>query len=311
MTYSAIVSYHTNPYTCGVARFNHSLATTTGVPLVTLESYLGSSGSSEVLLSIKLEEIDAPTLLLLAQKLKSGVSPYLLFLHATDGSDLEVELCTAAVRVFAASAEIANKIRAVRGDVIAVFAPGAPILPRQTPVDCTLLTFGMAHKIRSDGYRHLAKLMVGDRRTFRLEISTALHEGGTFDESFFGVGEEISVAFAGNVRFLGFLADAEVSDRLFEVDALVAFFPRGARENNTTVLSAMTHGCAVITNLDAESPPWMVHNETVFDVNRLTSFPDKAILRQVGEAAAITAAGFNFDQLALILRDSGKLHGQP
>ena len=311
MTYSAIVSYHTNPYTCGVARFNHSLAITTGVPLITLESYLGSSGSSEVLLSIKLEEIDAPTLVLLAQKLKGGIPPYLLFLHATDGSDLEVALCTAAVRVFAASAEIAKKIRAVRGDVVAVFAPGAPVSPRQTPVDCTLLTFGMAHKIRSDGYRHLAKLMVGDRRTFRLEISTALHEGGTFDESFFGVGEEISVAFAGNVRFLGFLADAEVSDRLFEVDALVAFFPRGARENNTTVLSAMTHGCAVITNLDAESPPWMVHNETVFDVNRLTSFPDKAILRQVGEAAAITAAGFNFDQLALILRDSGKLRGQP
>ncbi len=311
MSYSAIVSYHTNPYTCGVARFNHSLATTTGVPLITLESYLGSSGSSEVLLSIKLEEIDAPTLLLLARKLKGGVPPYLLFLHATDGSDLEVELCTAAVRVFAASAEIANKIRAVRGDVIAVFAPGAPVLPRQTPVDCTLLTFGMAHKIRSDGYRHLAALMKGDSRTFCLEISTALHEGGTFDENFFVVGEEISVAFAGNVRFLGFLADAEVSDRLREVDALVAFFPRGARENNTTVLSAMTHGCAVITNLDAESPPWMVHNETVFDVNRLTSFPDKAILRQVGEAAAITAAGFNFDQLALILRNSGKLHGQP
>lgn len=303
MTYSAIVSYHTNPYTCGVARFNHSLATATGVPLITLESYLGSSGSSEVLLSIKLEEIDAPTLLLLAQKLKSGVPPYLLFLHATDGSDLEVELCTAAVRVFAASAEIANKIRAVRGDVIAVFAPGAPVLPRQTPVDCTLLTFGMAHKIRSDGYRHLAALMKGDSRTFCLEISTALHEGGTFDENFFVVGEEISVAFAGNVRFLGFLADAEVSDRLREVDALVAFFPRGARENNTTVLSAMTHGCAVITNLDAESPPWMVHNKTVFDINKLTALPEKSQLREVGEAGERSASGFSFVSLAELLRN--------
>ena len=304
MTYSAIVSYHTNPYTCGVARFNHSLATTTGVPLITLESYLGSSGSSEVLLSIKLEEIDAPTLLLLAQKLKGGIPPYLLFLHAADGSDLEVELSTAAVRVFAASAEIANKIRAVRGDVIAVFAPGAPVLPRQTPVDCTLLTFGMAHKIRSDGYRHLAALMKGDSRTFCLEISTALHEGGTFDENFFVVGEEISLAFAGKVRFLGFLADAEVSDRLREVDALVAFFHRGARENNTTVLSAMTHGCAVITNLDAESPPWMVHNKTVFDINKLTALPEKSQLREVGEAGARSASGFSFVSLAELLRNS-------
>jgi hypothetical protein len=303
MSYSAIVSYHTNPYTCGVARFNHSLASTTGVPLIGLDSYLSASGLGAVLLSIKLEEISARMLVLLAEKLKEGAPPYLLFLHGTNGSDLEAELCRAAIRVFAASVEIATKVRAVRSDVVAVFAPGAPVLPRQTPVDCTLLTFGMAHKIRSDGYRRLAALMEGDCRTFRLEISTALHEGGTFDENFFVVGEEISVAFAGNVRFLGFLADAEVSDRLREVDALVAFFPRGARENNTTVLSAMTHGCAVITNLDAESPPWMVHEKTVFDVNKLTSLPEKSQLREVGEAGARSASKFSFMSLAELLRN--------
>ena len=302
MSYSAIVSYHTNPYTCGVARFNHSLASTTGVPLIGLDSYLSASGSGAVLLSIKLEEISARMLVLLAEKLKEGAPPYLLFLHGTNGSDLEAELCRAAIRVFAASVEIATKVRAVRSDVVAVFAPGAPVLPRQTPVDCTLLTFGMAHKIRSDGYRRLAALMEGDCRTFRLEISTALHEGGTFDENFFVVGEEISVAFAGNVRFLGFLADAEVSDRLREVDALVAFFPRGARENNTTVLSAMTHGCAVITNLDAESPPWMVHEKTVFDINMLTALPGKSQLREVGEAGARSASKFSFMSLAELLR---------
>jgi len=302
MSYSAIVSYHTNPYTCGVARFNHSLASTTGVPLIGLDSYLSASGLDVVLLSIKLEEISAPMLVLLAEKLKEGATPYLLFLHSTNGSDLEAELCKAAIRVFAASAEIATKVRAVRSDVVAVFAPGAPVLPRQTPVDCTLLTFGMAHKIRSDGYRRLAALMKGDSRTFCLEISTALHEGGTFDENFFVVGEEISVAFAGNVRFLGFLADAEVSHRLREVDALVAFFPQGTRENNTTVLSAMTHGCAVITNLDAESPPWMVHEKTVFDINTLTALPGKSQLREVGEAGARSASKFSFISLAELLR---------
>lgn len=303
MNYSAIVSYHTNPYTCGVARFNHSLSGAIGVPLITLDSYLNSSGTAVVLLSIKLEEIDTPTLISLAQKLKNGAPPYVLFLHGTDASNLESELCLAAIRVFAASAEIATKIRAVRGDVVAVFAPGAPVLPPQTPVDCTLLTFGMAHKIRSDGYRRLAALMKGDGRTFRLEISTALHEGGTFDENFFVVGEEISVAFAGNVRFLGFLADPEVSKRLREVDALVAFFPRGARENNTTVLSAMTHGCAVITNLDAESPPWMVHDRTIFDINKLTALPVKSQLREVGEAGARSASDFSFTRLAELIRN--------
>lgn len=302
MSYSAIVSYHSNPYTCGVARFNHSLSGAMGVPLITLDSYLGDSGLAVVLLSIKLEEIDTTTLTVLAQKLKFGVSRYALFLHGTDGSDLEVQLCSAASRVFAASAEIAAKIRAIRPDVVAVFAPGAPVLPRQLPVDCTLLTFGMAHKIRSDGYRRLAELLDGEYRTFCLEISTALHEGGTFDENFFVIGEEISTAFAGNVRFLGFLADAEVSERLRQVDALVAFFPRGARENNTTVLSAMTHGCAVITNLDAESPQWMVHNKTIFDINQLRAFPDKSDLRRVGEAGAKSASQFSFASLAEVIR---------
>jgi glycosyltransferase involved in cell wall biosynthesis len=159
----------------------------------------------------------------------------------------------------------------------------------------------MAHKIRIDGYRRLAAILQRDNRSFRLEISTALHEGGAFDESFFVVGEEISDVFGGRVRFLGFLADAEVSERLRDVDALVAFFPNGVRENNTTVLSAMTHGCAVITNLDPDSPPWMMHDHTVFDVNQLTYFPDKVSLRRVGDAAALIASAYNFERLAQIL----------
>lgn len=308
---SAVVSFHTNPYTCGVARFNRSLAQAMNVKIVSLDTYLDEPLDRCVLLSLKLEEISTDTLRRLDNFASTRQGNFALLLHGSDGSDLEAALCNRATQVFAASSEIAREVSVQRPDVVSVFAPGASVLPRDVEVDCTLLTFGMAHKIRSDGYRRLADVMQGDRRTFRLEISTALHEGGTFDESFFMVGEEISHAFGGSVRFLGFLADAEVSERLREVDALVAFFPRGARENNTTVLSAMAHGCAVITNLDADSPLWMVHNETVFDVNRLTSFPDKAILRQVGEAAAVTAASFNFDQLALILCDSCKLRGQP
>ena len=303
MSYSVIVSYHTNPYTCGVARFNHSLAQVMELPLVTLDEYLGQRTGSPVLLSIKLEEIDAATLERIRTQLTVGLGTFALLLHGTDGSVLEAQLCSAAAKVFAASAEIAEKIQPTRADVIAVFAPGAPVLPRQSPVDCTLLTFGMAHKIRSSGYQKLASLLEGDTRSFRLEISTALHEGGTFDENFFVVGEEISQSFAGNVRFLGFLTDAEVSERLRSVDALVAFFPRGARENNTTVLSAMTHGCPVITNLDSASPSWMAHGKTVFDVNELTKFPEIALLRQVGQAGMQVASEFSFERLAHVIRN--------
>lgn len=299
--HTAVISFHTNPYTCGVARFNHSLAGALGVPLVPLESYLDSELTSRVLLSIKLEEITSDVLKRLGLALEKRALHYDLFLHAVDGSELEHALFVGADRVFAASAEIAEQVRPSRPDVSSVFAPGAPVLPRQQPVDCTLLTFGMAHKIRSDGYRRLAALMEGDSRSFRLEISTALHEGGSFDASFFTIGEEISAAFSGNVRFLGFLADAEVSERLREVDALVAFFPRGARENNTTVLSAMTHGCPVITNLDQSSPAWMMHGVTVYDIGKLTRFPDRSELQQVGDTGMRAAREFSFDVLARIV----------
>jgi hypothetical protein len=300
--YTAVVSFHMNPYTCGIARFNFSLARTLGVEVISLNSYLSQSLSGKVLLSLKLEEVSSETLEQMSRRLPQGDCNFALLLHGTNGSALEAALCTHAVQVFAANSEIASTIAKFRANVISVFAPGAPVLPQKTPVDCTLLTFGMAHKIRSSGYRRLAAMMRSDPRKFRLEISTALHEGGVFDESFFVINDEISEAFGGNVRFLGFLADAEVSERLRDVDALVAFFPRGVRENNTTVLSAMAHGCPVVTNCDEFSPPWMAHNVTIFDVNKLDGFPVEDALRQVGSAAKEAVSEFGFDRLGVILQ---------
>lgn len=301
MSNSAVVSYHTNPYTCGVARFNQSLSDAMRLPLVRLDDYLQSGCEGYAVLSLKLEEIDEGTQKRLADAVRRRVPMFDVFLHGVSGTDLEQSLCISAKRVFAASREIAGLVASVRPDVISVFAPGAPVVPAQEPVDCTMLTFGMAHKIRSEGYRMLASILASDERSFRLEISTALHEGGTFNENFFTVGKEISQAFVGNVRFLGFLADAEVSERLRSIDVLVAFFPRGVRENNTTVLSAMSHGCPVLTNLDADSPPWMVHGSTVFDIGAMARFPDKSDLRRVGDAGRTVASEYNFERLASLL----------
>lgn len=298
----AVVSYHLNPFTCGVARFNSALARQLGVPLISLKSFLADLNWDHVLLSIKLEEIDSSLKSILFAKLKQLDRRYDIFLHASDSSDLEVALCAAASRVFAASHEILESLALSRQDSVALFAPGAPVLPEPEPFDITLLTFGMAHKIRSNGYRHLASLLERDSRSYCLEISTALHEGGAFDESFFTVGQEISDAFRGNVRFLGFLADAEVSIRLRRVDALIAFFPDGVRENNTSVLSGMSHGCPVITNLDHKSPRWMTHGQSVFDIASLRKFPDKNELRRVGKAGARVAREYSFEKLATFLR---------
>ncbi|NBU60428.1 MAG: glycosyltransferase family 1 protein [Actinobacteria bacterium] len=300
-TYACIASFHTNPYTCGVARFNGALATELGSKVLSLVS-AAALDSGTILLSIKLEEIDDAGKLQIETIVNNSSIVFDLFLHATDDSKLESHLLKAARKVFAASAEIGAKIQVRRPDAVSLFAPGAPVTAVLNRSEINLLTFGMAHKISADGFRRLAKILGASKQSFQLEVSSALHEGTSFDENFFLVGAEISHAFGGNVVFLGFLADQEVSRRLQESTALVAFFPKGVRENNTTVMSAMAHGCAVISNLDAASPSWMKHGQTIFDVNQLEVFPDESTIKKVGANAQKAVADFGFDQLAKLIQ---------
>ena len=295
----SVVSFHVNPYTCGVARFNKSLAEELAVPLIELSAYVASP-TENALLSIKLVEINHVLLTDLAHVVR-GIPTFDMFWHDLDESPLEVELLTRARRNFAGNSEMASALGARGFASTSVFAPGAPVVPDDSDVDLTLLTFGMAHKVRADRYRQLGVLLARDPRTARLEISTALREGTTFSEEFFSVNSDISEVFDGRVSFLGFLADDEVSRRMRRAHAMVAFFPNGVRENNTTVLSAMSHGCAVITNLDGFSPRWMVHGDTVFDINQLSEFPSTGDLKRVGDRARDVASGYSFADLARIL----------
>ncbi len=295
----SVVSFHVNPYTCGVARFNKSLAEELAVPLVELSKYIASP-TGNALLSIKLVEID-PALLTDLARVVRDIPTFDMFWHDLDESPLEVELLTRARRNFVGNLEMASALGARGVASTSVFAPGAQVVPDDSDVDLTLLTFGMAHKVRADRYRQLGVLLARDPRTARLEISTALHEGTTFSEEFFSVNSDISDVFDGRVSFLGFLADDEVSRRMRRAHAMVAFFPNGVRENNTTVLSAMSHRCAVITNLDGFSPRWMVHGDTVFDINQLSEFPSTGDLKRVGDRARDAASGYSFADLARIL----------
>lgn len=300
MSYSALVSYHTNPYTCGVARFNQALATALGIPIFAVNK-LEAHKSDILLLSLKFEEISTDIAQKLLDDLQVVGTKFDLFLHGIANTEIEQKFISSARRVIVATQEYADSIRAQREDVVAYFAPGATDAGITRSAEITLLTFGMAHKIRSQGYRKLGQLLSADSRTVQLEISTALHDGTSFSEDFFSVGSEISQVFNGNVSFLGFLADDEVSRRLHAADALVAFFPHGVRENNTTVLSAMAHGCAVITNFDSYSPVWMKHGKSVFDIDQLSTFPSANELIRVGEAARQAVAPFTFYSLATLL----------
>jgi hypothetical protein len=270
------------------------------VPIESIAQFVASRQKVS-LLSLKFDEIPVEVSERLLDDINQESAVFDLFLHGINQSAIETKFITKASRVIVASREYAELISEQRKDVIALFAPGAGMSGLRSTFDITLLTFGMAHKIRSEGYRQLGAILKPDSRTFQLEISTALHDGTSFSEDFFSVGSEIGEVFDGNVSFLGFLADDEVSRRMTNADALVAFFPSGVRENNTTVLSAMAHGCAVITNLDEYSPPWMKHGESVFDVNQLANFPSSADLSAVRLGARKAVSPYNFEQLSKLL----------
>jgi hypothetical protein len=73
------------------------------------------------------------------------------------------------------------------------------------------------------------------------------------------------------------------------------------KKHNTTVLSAMSHGCAVITNIDEYSPSWMIHGVSVFDIDKMVGFPSNSELEEVGRNAKQAVAPYSFSQLSKII----------
>jgi hypothetical protein len=292
--YSSILTYHTNPFTCGVARFNSSLAKALGIPMV---SFLDASqfDLATPLISVKFSEMkpgDADFLGRITVR-----SEYDLLLHDFSTNRTELEILKNANRVFGANSEISEQLRKYRPDVESLFAPGLQPYPPEIRADVELLTLGMAHKIQSRLFARLGELAAADLRSIRLTISAAFHEGMDFGESMFRVHSEVRHASGLDCVFAGFLSDEELSQRLLKSDGMVAFFATGVRENNTSVLGAMAHGCAVFANVDSYSPAWMIHGETIFDIERLESLPSRDQMRALGGRAKAVVREFSFAAL--------------
>lgn len=294
MRYSSILTYHTNPYTCGVARFNSSLAKEFGISMV---SFLNTSqfDLATPLVSVKFSEMklgDADLLCRITVR-----SEYDLLLHDFSTNRAELELLKNANRVFGANSEISDLMRKYRPDVESLFAPGLQPHPHEVGADVELLTVGMAHKIQSRLFARLGELVAADLRSVKLTISAAFHEGMDFGESMSRVHSEVQHTSGLDCVFAGFLSDEELSQRLLKSDGMVAFFATGVRENNTSVLGAMAHGCAVFANVDSYSPAWMIHGETIFDIERLESLPSRDQMRALGGRAKAVVRDFSFAAL--------------
>jgi hypothetical protein len=271
--YTAVVTSHVNPYLSGVAKFSALLAERLAAPCLPLEE-AGKLRRGPLLLSLKLSDNGPADLSTaqhaLAELRETGVT-YDLFLHAYTSSAEEVAFARSARRVFGGNKEIAARVAADGIDAEALWCP--ELLDRRGAVNdraLQLFSFGMAHKLRLGEYERLQALLQEADVDYELAVSTAFHEKASFGE-IDAMESGFRRLFGDRVTLLGFLSDAALRHFLTRAHAFVAFFPRGVRANNTSVLAAMAAGRVPLTDLDAFSPAWMRHGVNVLDLSSLTA----------------------------------------
>lgn len=296
-----ILGYHLNPLACGIAKFNLALAKQLSIPMLSLFDPSATS-ARRPLLSIKLSEFNYNHGRDLERFLdaRPATQSLRLFLHAFDDTELERRMIAEADIVYVGNAELSERIRPYRPDVVEAWCPG--ILIDAEPfvrTELSVFTFGMAHKVRGDYYRKLDGMLQQTGKSYCLYLSTALHEGTSIETAFDAAVKNIREAFSGPVYFLGFLSDAAVLHYLQTTTYFAAFFPTGVRANNTSVHSAMSAGAVVVTNLDEGSPKGYRHMDTLINAAICTELPtDQQVLVDIGQRAAAEAVQFGFDALA-------------
>ncbi len=263
----AILSYHANPATCGVTKFNMQLAERLGVPhdqLSNLTAY------RYPLVSIKPEECDARLWAIFPFPFPLG-GQFDLLLH---GWDQHSELLSrVAVNVY--RAEVLGCPSTLRGN--------------STRPGLNILSFGMAHKCQQPQFEQLKAILDAHGQDYTVCVSAAIHEGHPWDEATAEHERLMRAIFKDHLRFLGFLADDALAREIRDAHLVALFYDPAVRANNTTLWAALDAGTPVITNLDAQSPPELVHNRSVFDLAHLTRWPDAAdcrVVRYGGHEAA-------------------------
>lgn len=298
-----VVGHHLDPFRSGVARFNETLAGRLGVPVMgLLDGRLPAF--SRPLLSFKpaeLSEGEGEALRDILRSMPEDVAPA-LFLHEYLDLPLERELLDRAEVAFCGNAEILARVAPLARRAEPAWAPG--LIFDRRPFEATALSvfsFGMAHKVRTDMFARLKRLLERSGRTYALYVSHANHETATLEDAQ-SVYEEMHEVFPRGLYFMGSLSDVAVSNALTRTTFFATFFRGGVRANNTSVASAMEHGAVVVTNLDEHSPGYLSHMDNVIDIERCERLPeDAAVLEGIGARAAETARELSWDRLVTAL----------
>ena len=246
LPFTSVVSLHTNEYGCGVAKFSKQLAERIG------KEFVGFGQPHRFgdfpLFSLKMSELD-----MLPYAHFDG--RYGVFWH--DAGDFRITK----------QAEIVYYADPSLG------SPGlwCPSLIPARKRAVRLFTFGMAHKLQIDRYKRVRELLDAAQQPYLLRVSVGIHEGTSLSDATQHFRALREVMGSENVTILGILSDEGVSEELYAADYVLSFFENGARANNTTVHTALEHGCRIISNLDDNSPEAFSAN--LLDLGRIQRWP--------------------------------------
>lgn len=298
MRYDYVAGYHLNYLTCGIAKFNLMLGRKMEVPFYNLYDP-AAAGFRAPVLSVKLSEFTPEDLAALPAWMdaRCAENGYSVFLHGYDGTPLEDELLSRANVVYCGNSAMYERLQPLNPRTESLWCPGTNMSShRFNKTELTVFSFGMAHKLKTEKYYRLRDLLEATGKTYSILLSTALHEGTSFDESFIEVFNEMQVIFGERVYFLGYLSDQAVYNYLHEADYFAAFFDGGLRANNTSVNTALEAGVAVISNLDEQSPAVLKHMVNIIDLNQVEALPHDADtldgLRQAAKLAGENELGW-------------------
>jgi hypothetical protein len=281
----AVVTHHTNPFRSGVARFNELLAQHLAVPFAGLDN---ASRFRAPLLSFKFDQLGDREEELV-RSVVDGCEHHDVFLHTLSGGALETSILAGARRVLCGNRAIADGVGDLDSRVETLWTPGLIIEQRRmAPTEVSVFSFGMAHKIRTQHFRHLRNLLESSGRSYSVHVSAANHETATMRDAEL-VFAEMDEIFPDRMYFLGNLSDLAIVNELQRCTFFAAFFKGGVRANNTSVASAMERGAIVITNLDSGSPEELRHMDNVIDLEQCDSLPfDPLVLRRISVRAMET-----------------------
>lgn len=243
-----VQSYHTSPYTCGVAKWNLRLARELGVPLLKL-----GQPAIRPLISVKPSEIHE-------WEHPQFKAPYDLILHGWNMPKSERERMRnrrwvlGADRVWTVAPETLEALRAIRSDVQVLPCPATVETPKPR-AKTTYLTFGMAHKTTKVLKHYEAFRDAHAGEDYTILLSVGVHEGSPWDDALESSATALRQIFGDDrVEVLGFLSDAALHREIMKATACVAFYEPALRANNTTAWAVLERGKTLITNRDDESP---------------------------------------------------------